>query len=53
MNLTEVPETVTWPKTHYVFVEKVGPSKPMLPRPGRASINSLPGLRNTIRSRDT
>ncbi len=25
MNLTEVPETVTWPETHYVFVEKVGP----------------------------
>jgi effector-binding domain-containing protein len=25
MNLTEVPDTVTWPKTHHVFVEKVGP----------------------------
>jgi predicted transcriptional regulator YdeE len=25
MNLTEVPETVTWPETHYVFVEKIGP----------------------------
>ena len=25
MNLTETPEIVTWPKTHYVFVEKVGP----------------------------
>ncbi len=24
MNLTETPETVTWPATHYVFVEKVG-----------------------------
>jgi DNA gyrase inhibitor GyrI len=25
MNLTEVPEVVQWPETHYVFVEKVGP----------------------------
>ncbi len=25
MNLTEVPESVNWPETHYVFLEKVGP----------------------------
>jgi predicted transcriptional regulator YdeE len=25
MNLTEEPQVVTWPQTHYVFVEKVGP----------------------------
>lgn len=25
MNLTEVPQIVTWPETHYVFVEKIGP----------------------------
>jgi effector-binding domain-containing protein len=25
MNLTEKPEIVAWPKTYYVFVEKVGP----------------------------
>lgn len=25
MNLTENPEVVSWPETHYVFVEKVGP----------------------------
>lgn len=25
MNLTEAPEIVTWPETHYVFVEKIGP----------------------------
>jgi effector-binding domain-containing protein len=24
MNLTEKPEIVTWPQTHYVFVEKTG-----------------------------
>jgi effector-binding domain-containing protein len=25
MNLTEHPEETTWPQTHYVYVEKVGP----------------------------
>jgi effector-binding domain-containing protein len=25
MNLTEMPELVNWPETHYVFVEKIGP----------------------------
>jgi len=25
MNLTETPEIVEWPKTHYVYVEKIGP----------------------------
>lgn len=25
MNLTELPESVTWPETHYVFVERIGP----------------------------
>jgi effector-binding domain-containing protein len=25
MNLTEEAQVVTWPKTHYVFVEKIGP----------------------------
>lgn len=25
MNLNEKPEVATWPETHYVFVEKVGP----------------------------
>jgi DNA gyrase inhibitor GyrI len=25
MNLSQEPEIVTWPETHYVFVEKVGP----------------------------
>jgi hypothetical protein len=24
-NLTQVPDIVTWPETHYVFVEKIGP----------------------------
>lgn len=25
MNLTEKPQTVTWPKIHYVYLERVGP----------------------------
>ncbi len=25
MNLTETPEIVNWPETHYVFIEKTGP----------------------------
>jgi effector-binding domain-containing protein len=25
VNLTETPEIVEWPKTHYVYVEKIGP----------------------------
>lgn len=25
MRLTEIPEIVQWPETHYVFIEKVGP----------------------------
>jgi len=25
MNLTEIPEIVTWPETHYVYIEKIGP----------------------------
>jgi DNA gyrase inhibitor GyrI len=25
LRLTEVPAVVTWPETHYVFIEKVGP----------------------------
>jgi predicted transcriptional regulator YdeE len=25
MNLTEEPEIVNWPETHFVFVERVGP----------------------------
>jgi len=53
MNLTEVPETVTWPETHYVFVEKIGPFQPMPLRPGRAYINPLLRSPNTIRSPDT
>ena len=32
MNLTEEPQIVIWPKTHYVFVEKVGPFQSSAPQ---------------------
>jgi len=25
LKLTQEPETVTWPETHYIFIEKIGP----------------------------
>lgn len=31
MNLTEQPEIVNWPKTHYVFVERTGPIMKIAP----------------------
>ena len=32
MKLTEEPEIVNWPETHYVFVESVGPFQDTAPR---------------------
>jgi DNA gyrase inhibitor GyrI len=32
MNLTEKPDTVQWPETHYVFVEKTGPFQNTAPQ---------------------
>jgi effector-binding domain-containing protein len=32
MNLTEVPEIVTWPEIHYVFIEKIGPFQHTAPQ---------------------
>jgi len=31
MNLTEVPEIVQWPTTHYVFIERTGPFMKVAP----------------------
>jgi effector-binding domain-containing protein len=31
LQLTEEPETVTWPEMHYVFVEKIGPFQTSAP----------------------
>jgi len=32
LQLTEVPEVVNWPQTHYVFIEKVGPFQNTAPQ---------------------
>lgn len=32
MQLTEEPEIVTWPETHYVFIEKIGPFQQNAPQ---------------------
>jgi DNA gyrase inhibitor GyrI len=32
MKLTQVPEAVTWPKTHYVFIEGIGPFQNTAPQ---------------------
>jgi DNA gyrase inhibitor GyrI len=32
LQLTEIPEVVTWPETHYVFIEKVGPFQNTAPQ---------------------
>jgi DNA gyrase inhibitor GyrI len=32
MHLTEIPEPATWPETHYVFLEKIGPFQNTAPQ---------------------
>jgi effector-binding domain-containing protein len=32
MPLNETPDTVTWPETHYVFIEKIGPFQNTAPQ---------------------
>ena len=52
-NLTQVPDIVTWPETHYVFIEKIGPFQIPLLQLGRTCISSFPGFRNTTTSPGT
>jgi effector-binding domain-containing protein len=42
MNLTEEPEIVTWPETHYVFVEKTGPFPKIAPEAWQTAHSLLP-----------
>ena len=44
MNLTEEPEIVTWPATHYVFVEAGGPFQQTAPKAWQAAHASLGAL---------
>ena len=50
MNLTEEPTVVTWPATHYVFVEKTGPFMQTAPHAWQTAHSLVPQLteRNNI-----
>ncbi len=50
MNLTQEPEITTWPATHYVFVEKVGPFMENAPQAWQSAHTFMPALaeRNKI-----
>jgi DNA gyrase inhibitor GyrI len=44
MDLTETPEIVTWPKTIYCYVEKVGPFQTNAPQAWKELHETLPSL---------
>lgn len=44
MNLTETPKTIVWPRTHYVFVEKVGPFHSNAPQAWQSLHSLLPQI---------
>jgi DNA gyrase inhibitor GyrI len=44
MNLTEVPEIVQWPATHFVFVEKIGPFMKTAWEAWQTALNLVPTL---------
>ena len=45
MNLTEQPEAVHWPETHYVFVEKTGPFMKIAPEAWQTAYSVIPLLK--------
>ena len=45
MNLTEQPELVQWPETHYVFVEKTGPFPKIAPEAWQTAHSFVPLLK--------
>jgi DNA gyrase inhibitor GyrI len=47
MKLTETPEYVNWPPTHYVFVEKTGPIPNNAPLAWQEFQQSLPQLKSS------
>ena len=50
MNLTQKPDMVTWPETHYVFLEKIGPFQNTAPQAWQNLHKLVPGIseHNTI-----
>ena len=47
MNLTETPENITYPATHYVYVEKIGPFQETAQNAWETLHKSLPELMKT------
>lgn len=45
MNLTETPDTVQWPETHYVFLEKIGPFMQNAPAAWNEVLKFVPAVR--------
>jgi effector-binding domain-containing protein len=44
MNLTETPDTVQWPETHYIFLEKTGPFMQTAPAAWAEVIKHVPAI---------
>jgi effector-binding domain-containing protein len=44
MKLTEKPEVATWPETHYVFIEKIGPFQTSAPQAWQALHKLVPEI---------
>jgi effector-binding domain-containing protein len=44
MNLSQEPEIVTWPKTHYVFLEKIGPFQNTAPQAWQSLHQLISGI---------
>ena len=44
IDLTREPDTVNWPETHYVFVEKIGPFHQSAPQAWQEAHRLTPAL---------
>jgi DNA gyrase inhibitor GyrI len=44
LNLTEKPEIVTWPETHYAFIEKIGPFQDTAPQAWKELHQLIPAI---------
>jgi effector-binding domain-containing protein len=44
MKLTQEPEIVTWPETHYVFIEKIGPFQDTAPQAWKELPHFVPAI---------
>jgi len=49
----EEPEVVTWPETHYVFVEKVGPFQNTAPQAWQEVPTAIPRISEHNKITDT